>query len=154
MSNSNLIFFKKITNDPNGYKYEVIKRVKITVDKMKLGKWDLIRNSDNKKIASADGDTLIVNKGFKWDGCTGIGAIYETDKTLTASVLHDILYCVLKTKGYKAAFTYAQADYWFTQMLKLFAGFNWLHLVYLFGVRTIGSFWKLTKSDKYRIISK
>ena len=85
--------------DKDGNKYITIQPVQFYVHNMNVGKWNLY--DKDKLIAFADTDKITIQPGYKWDGCTGIGELYEDKYTLQASLLPALLYEVLSIDGYK-----------------------------------------------------
>ena len=47
---------------------------------MNVGKWNLY--DKDRLVASAYTDKITIQPGYKWDGCTGIGELYEDKYTL------------------------------------------------------------------------
>lgn len=139
-------YIKAIQEDSLGNKYETIKPVEFWIENMDLGEWDLLDTND-KLIASAKKDKLIIHPGFKWDGCTVIGELYEDKYTLQASLLHDVLYTVLSVKGFKAPFSALQADYWFTALLGIISGYKVLPKVYRASLAVAGTPFMLVSTD-------
>lgn len=140
-------YIKAIKEDSLGNKYETIKPVEFWVENMDLGEWDLLDNND-KLIASAKKDKLIIHPGFKWDGCSVIGELYEDKYTLQASLLHDVLYTVLSVEGFKAPFSALQADYWFTTLLRIISGRKTLPRVYRAALAVAGTPYRLLNSSR------
>lgn len=138
--------------DIKGNTYKVTKPVKYWCQNMMVGKWKMY-DKKGTLVAEADIDTVTIYPGYVWDGCTIIGLLYEDKYTLQASLLHDILYEVLAVRGYKPVFSTYQADYWFTQLIKIISGYKVLPEVYRAALAILGApFRKIKgKSTKYNI---
>lgn len=138
-------YLKVIPLDKHGNQYEVTKPVQYWCENMMIGKWKL-KDKKGKLVAEADIDKLTIYPGYKWDGCTGIGMLYEDIYTLQASLLHDILYEALAVKGFNPVYSSFQADYWFSQLIKILAGYKILPEVYRAALAVLGT--------PYRVIKK
>lgn len=113
-----------------------------------------VLNGDGKAIARCRDGGLVVYKGYKWDGCTGIGCLTETGPTLLASIPHDLLYIAKKARR-DLPYTLKQADRYFRGLMEtLYDGRGqssirpWL---YYYGIQVIGWPFKLNKVPGYSV---
>lgn len=119
-----------------------------------FGRFSAYDKTTKELLICAEGNTLTVYKGYAWDGCSVVGRVYETENTLKASLLHDILYQVGKQKGYKAAYTLTQADKEFLWLMKAL-GVGWfVRNTWWAGVTTFGALWKMGTLDQLIIEEK
>lgn len=135
--------------DKDGNKYITTQPVQFYVHNMNAGKWNLY--DKDKLIAFADTDKITIQPGYKWDGCTGIGELYEDKYTLQASILHDLLYEVLSIDGYEAKFSQLQADYWFSKLLEIVSGYKVLPKVYRAALAALGTPYRLISPDNSKL---
>lgn len=93
-----------------------------------------MRTLAGKLIATVRSGWLIIHEGYSWDGCSVIGRVIETDGTLHASCLHDLLY-QLAEQGATFAVPYEQkqADQAFKRYLPWWARWIWYGGVRVFG---------------------
>lgn len=82
----------------------------------------ILKNGDGAVIAESESGSLLVHKGYKWDGCTGIGKLTETGPTLIASIPHDILYIAKKDAGGKLKYSLAKTDTYFRSLMAMLYG--------------------------------
>ena len=86
-----MIKYKTISYyDEETFHYELIEK-KIFATGEQLGYWDMF-TPDGKLVARCRGSIVSVLPGYMWDGSTVVGKYYEDEVTLTASLIHDVLY--------------------------------------------------------------
>lgn len=93
-----------------------------------------IASLTGKQLARVQSGWLIIEAGYSWDGCSFIGRLIETDGTLHASCLHDMLY-QLAEQGEHFTVPYNQklADQAFARYLPWWARWLWYGGVRIFG---------------------
>lgn len=154
-----MIHYEQIDFSSSGesYKYRLLEKV-IFVSTHNLGKWELY-TPENDKVATCNGKIITVFPGYMWDGLTVIGAIYEDEITLKASILHDVLYNAKKNPDdIDIDFTLFRADLIFRSYLcDLYGksgGFIQKYIfpnLYLFGLWTLGLPWKFGNNGYYKL---
>lgn len=99
---STLVYTKHKTWD-----YVLEKDYCIKVKNIDFGNWKAygVGNSAGELLIEGKGDTLIIHKGYAWDGCTGVPSY---DWNLEASLVHDAMYQVKKCPGGEAC----KATWW------------------------------------------
>ncbi len=124
-----------ITNDSQ-YRYELTHAVSMRVDQLHIANLRFYSQKE-KLIAQCYRGKLTLMRGYRWDGCSGIGNIIETRQTLIASLLHDFLYQLSEQSAWRAPFTRRQADIAFRRLLPC-----WAKPLYYLGVRAAGwAYW-------------
>ena len=120
-----------------------------------LGEWELI-NPTGQVVAKCKGSKVSVFPGYLWDGSTVVGSIYEDPVTMSASLIHDVLYNVRKNPdNISVPFSLYTADKIFRNYLKEnYRGFFGRYIfanLYLLGLCTLGLPWKFGNNDYYKI---
>lgn len=112
-------------------------------------------NGNGKVIARCIDGHLTVEPGYKWDGCTGIGALTETGPTLIASIPHDILYIAKKCEP-SLKYTLNQADIYFNRLMKTLYSDRGVSSVrptlYYYGIKLLGWPFKFNKVPGYSVV--
>ena len=79
--------------------------------------------------------TLIVKKGYRWDGCSG--PTWDTDNTMHGGLIHDVLYQAMR-EGLLHGTNRKTVDLLFYKLLRD-DGMNWFRAnYYYYGVRIMG----------------
>ena len=79
--------------------------------------------------------TLIVKKGYRWDGCSG--PTWDTDNTMYGGLIHDVLYQAMR-EGFLHGIHRKTVDLLFYSLLRE-DGMSWFRAnYYYYGVRTMG----------------
>lgn len=155
-----MISYKDIHFEQNGetYKYCLQERAIIVVN-YNLGYWDLY-TPEGKKAASCNGKVIVAYPGYMWDGSTVIGAFYEDEVTIEASLVHDILYNANKNpQDIEVGFSLFKADKIFRDRLKELYNKkgNWFQKtlfpdLYMLGLWVLGLPWKFSNNNYYKLI--
>lgn len=74
------------------YKFVTSRQVTIGISKF-LGDWEAESLADSRVRFSLKDGTISVSRGYAWDGITGG---FNTEKTMQASLVHDVLYQVIR----------------------------------------------------------
>lgn len=112
-----------------------------------FGYFEACSRKSGELLIEGRGDRLHVYPGYRYDGCSVVGRIYETNETLMAACLHDAMYQVGKQMGYKAAWTLKHADQLFLWTMRAL-GVSWLvRNAWYTGVVTLGTAWKMNLLD-------
>lgn len=142
------------------FKYMTTKDVEFTFDGIDTSDFTL-KNTSGQTLAiarcvrkaSPTRSVLTVKKGFKWDGCTGVGNIYENKYTLMASIVHDILYIAQKDSDKKLPYTLGEADILLKKQIELWQKHDGVKSciasVYYWGIKIFGWAWKFNKVPGY-----
>lgn len=117
-----------------------------------FGHFKAYAKKSKQLLIEGRGDRLLVYPGYRYDGCTKIGRIYETNATLMAACLHDAMYQVGKQVGYNAVWTLKHADQLFLWTMKSL-GVSWfVRNIWYTGVVTLGTAWKMNMMDTLDIV--
>ncbi len=117
------------------------------VPELRLADMD-IRTLAGKLIATVRGGWLIIHEGYSWDGCSVIGRIIETEGTLHASCLHDLLYQLAEQgDAFRVPYCQRDADKAFKRYLPW-----WAQLIWYGGVRVFGSLYYGDVSPSLKVI--
>lgn len=154
-----MLKYEKIDFKSHGesYKYRLLQRA-IFVSHYHLGYWDLF-TPNGEKVASCNGKVIVVYPNYMWDGSTVIGSFYEDEVTLTASLVHDVLYNAVKNPDdIEVDFNLFKADKIFRDFLKQYYtnDGNWFQRwifpdIYMLGLWIFGLPWKFGNNGYYKI---
>lgn len=139
------------------YKYRLTKRT-VFVTNYDLGIWELVTPAGDI-VAECIYNNVIVYPDYMWDGSTVVGAIYEDEMTLEASLLHDVLYNAKKNPDdIKVNFTLFLVDKIFRDELKRLykEEGNWFQRnffpnLYMVGLWVLGLPWKFSNNGYYQL---
>ncbi len=134
MTSRSTVYYRKL--DCHSYKYELTQAISFRVPELRITN---LRFSSHKDflVALSYAGTLTLKSGYRWDGCTGIGRIIETQQTLIASLLHDFLYQLSEQSSWTPPFSQREADKAFRRLLPC-----WAKPLYYLGVRVAGwAYW-------------
>ncbi len=113
--------------------YTLARPMAFSVPELHLGVLE-IRSLQGHLLARTSQDGILaIASGYSWDGCTAIGRLIETQATLRASLLHDLLYQMAEQSRYKVPFNQLAADRAFKRYLPC-----WARLIWYGGVRAFG----------------
>lgn len=118
------------------YKFVTSSQVVVSISKF-LGDWEAESVSDSSVRISVKDGSVSVSRGYAWDGITGG---FNTEKTMEASLVHDILYQSIRN-GFPIG--RKKSDTVFREILKKNGFF--LRSIYYGVVRVVG--WSFCKRD-------
>ncbi len=118
------------------YKYELTTVISFRVPELRMSDLKFYSHK-GFLVAQCCAGKLTLSRGYRWDGCTGIGRLIETQQTLIASLLHDFLYQLSEQSSWTPPFSQREADKAFRRLLPC-----WAKPLYYLGVRVAGwAFW-------------